>query len=176
MTRKLATATVCIVLGLFAMADPAWAFLTIIDHTQTTFMEELLADNLTASSESDRATRQFLITNDTGITWLDYHFRVSSETDPIVIFNEQLSIGNNNLHNNFASVQFSPDMTEVWFADGTVAQDEVFDVTLILYDDGEPDNLGPADVFGTPTIPEPLTAVLGLIGLGSLALITRRRA
>jgi hypothetical protein len=51
----------------------------------------------------------------------------------------------------------------------------VFNVTLVLYDDGENNNLGPVDVFGTATIPEPVTAVLSLIGLGSLTLITRRR-
>ena len=154
----------------------ASATLTEVHYTQTTLGEELIVGGLVASPTSDRASRHFFITNDTGVAWSDYHFRVDSETDPIVIFNEQFSIGLGNLDNFFADVMFSADNTEVWFFDGTVAAGAVFDVSLVLYDDGVANGLGPADVYGKPsTIPEPATAALAIVGLAGLGLFASRR-
>jgi MYXO-CTERM domain-containing protein len=150
---------------------------TGIEYTQTTLGEELIVGGLEGSGTSDRLTRQFSITNDTGVAWSDYHFRVDSETDPIVIFNEQLSIDEGNLNDFFANVMFSADNTEVWFFDGTIAAGADFDVSLVLWDDGESNGVGPADVYGKPsiTIPEPVTAALAIVGLAGLGLFASRR-
>jgi hypothetical protein len=173
MTYQRVPVIFCTLLTLCVLSESARADLTIVNHNQTTLEEELIADGLTASETSDRATRQFQIQNDTGVTWTDYHFRVSSDTDPIVIFNKELSVQAGNLHSSFATVEFSPDMTEVWFLDGTVQNSEALNVTLILWDDGDQNNLGPADVFGTSSVPEPSTFALGALGL--LGIGYRRR-
>jgi hypothetical protein len=155
----------------------ASATLTEVHYTQTTLGEELIVDGLVASSPSDRASRHFFITNDTGVAWSDYHFRVDSETDPIVIFNEQLSIEQGNLNDFFANVMFSADNTEVWFFDGTIAAGADFDVSLVLWDDGESNGVGPADVYGKPSItsPEPSTITLATLCLLTLGMTRRRR-
>ena len=161
-------------------ASGASGTLTEVHYTQSTLGEELIVGGLEASATSDRASRHFFITNDTGAAWSDYHFRVDSDTNPFVIFNEQFSIDQGNLGDFFADVMFSADKTEVWFFNGTIADSAVFDVSLVLYDDGEFDGLGPADVYGTPsTIPEPAAAALAfasLAGLGLFAWRRRRRA
>ena len=70
-------------------------------------------------------------------------------------------------------MNFSPDMTEVSFDGGLVVDGETFTVTLVLWDDGIGNNLGPADVFGTASVPEPSSTVL--LGLGGLTLFWGRR-
>jgi len=173
MNRIHAVSILCAMLAAVVMSQSAQADPTAIFHNQNTLFEEILVDDLIASETSDRATRTFEITNLTGVLWTDYHFRVTSQTEPPVIFNETLGPG---LNNSFSEVMFNNDMTEVWFLDGTVAPNAIFQVELVLWDDGEPNNLGPADVFGTPSIPEPTSIVLMIVGLfGLLAHGHRRR-
>lgn len=168
LTATLAAAFAVALIAVPAMADPFSVF-----HNQTTLGEELILDDETASPTSELATRTFRITNLTGVTWTDYHLRVSSQTDPIVIFNESLADGTDN--NAFSQVMFSPDATEVWFLGGTVAPGAEFIAPLVLWDDGNPDNLGPFDVLGTPSVvPTPGALPVGLIGMAMLAMRRRR--
>ena len=135
-----------------------------------------------------------IMTNVTGIPWTDFHI----ELEGIELFPTGVGIvptfdpSNANVMDPGTTVEISDDGSMAWlFFDPTVLDGQGIEIgiadTLIQPDQDWLINLNglqPGDTFRihlqpsideTPSVPEPVTAALGVVGLSALGFATRRR-
>ena len=133
--------------------------------------------DLTIDSNSDKATRVYMITNSTGVDWHDYHFSIDTVGFTFDTGLDTSWAQDNGLNPNpisFATVSFSADSTEAWFLDGIVPASDTFYATLRVLQDGSPSDMDPFDISGTASVvPEPGSAVL--FGAGCVVVGSRLR-
>ena len=136
--------------------------------------------DLNIDSDSDKASRVFIITNSTGVDWHDYHFSIDTarftfDTGLDTSWAQDDGLTTNPI--SFATVSFSADSTEAWFLDGIVAAGDTFYATLRVLQDGSPSDMDPFDISGTASVvvPEPGSAVLFAAGCVVVGSRLRRR-
>ena len=162
-----------VLLGMAPVAEGA------VSHTFTTISEELMH---VESIDFILPDEPFIITNDTGITWIDFHVRLFGYGQfgeyPFMRFIELGADGN--IYTGPGIASFVDDnldglgYDEVMNLDGlSIADGATLEFTVDIIGGVAPEGLVEFEIYGLPSIPEPCT--VGLFGLGTLALIRRRR-
>jgi len=151
-----------------------------VTHTFSSVSEQLMATWSTGFVSLE--DEPFTITNDTGVTWIDFHVTLVGDGEfgsyDFMRFDDLG--GDGDIYTGPGTESFSDEngdaygYNEVMDLDGlSIPDGDTLEFTVDIFGGAFPEGLVEAHVYGLPTVPEPCT--IAVLGIGGLALLRRRR-